>query len=923
MQEHWNNFYERFAATAERFGSRTAIELQHRDRVEVATYGELRNKAEAAAGYLASQYVRAGDTCAILADNDIAWCAAYLGILRLGAIAVPLDTHYAPPQIAALLRDSGAKMLFTTGRYAANVEEARRLAGSVLNLALLHGGHPKIESFEELRNTAGTPQPVGTVRTNDPAAILYTSGTTSDPKGVVLTHGNLLAEADAVFRTLRLDERDSILGVMPLYHSLAQMANLLLPFVVGARVIFLEEVSASELLKALRQHRPTIFCCVPQFFYLIHQRVFHNVAEGGWIQSAIFRMLLGTNTALRRMTGLNLGPFFFSAVHDVLGSQMRLLVTGGARFDASVGRDFYKLGFNLVEAYGLTETSGAATITRPGEGGQGSVGSPLPGIELKILPTEMNVGHEVSSGEVAIRGPIVMRGYFNRPDATADALKEDWLLTGDLGRLDRNGNLTITGRKKEVIVLSSGKNIYPEEVEAHYTQSAYIKELCVLGLMPPGEPAAERLHAIIVPDLEVMQARKVLNMKEVLRFDIENLSVLLPAHKRILSYEIQLEALPRTTTRKLKRYEIDRLVRMRGRETQRKEGAGEPASGEEAAWAENPEIARALEILREASHDKSAVRAEANLELDLGLDSIERVEVLTNLESVFGGKVSPEVAQSAYTVRRLVEAVRSQAPAPGLGRPANAWNKLLTDFPEDEPLFNDLLHPYRLFTLLGFIFLKISRLVARVLVGFRVTGIANLPKDGAYLLCPNHETYLDPFFLVSALPFRTFRNLIFVGASEYFATPLRRKAAKWMHLAPVDPDMNLVRALQAGAFGLRHGKVLVLFPEGERSIDGDVKKFRKGAAILSTHLQVPIVPVAFSGVFPIWPRNRAFCWRALLPWEKTQVKLHFGPPIHARRPPAPDSSQALAERHYADSTEELRQVVVDLQSTLRVETLSN
>ncbi len=144
-----------------------------------------------------------------------------------------------------------------------------------------------------------------------------------------------------------------------------------------------------------------------------------------------------------------------------------------------------------------------------------------------------------------------------------------------------------------------------------------------------------------------------------------------------------------------------------------------------------------------------------------------------------------------------------------------------------------------------------------------------------------------------------------------------------MHLAPVDPDLNLVRALQAGAFGLRHGKVLVLFPEGERSIDGDVKKFRKGAVILSTHLQVPIVPVAFSGVFPIWPRNRAFCWHALLPWEKTKVKLHFGAPIHARRPPAPDSSQALAERHYADSTEELRQVVVDLRSTLRVETLSN
>src|SRR6266849_6597764 len=922
MQQDWNNFYERFAATAGRFASHIAVQLVHRESVETVTYGELQKKAEAAARFLSSRKIQPGDRCAILADNDIAWCVAYLGILRLGAVAVPFDTHYTPQQIAKLLADSGAKIIFTTERHAGAVQEARGLAGTSVKLALLRGSHTNLESLPGFVNATDEPLPANVVTVNDAAVILYTSGTTSDPKGVVLTHGNLLAEAESVFARLKLDENDSILGVMPLYHSLAQLANLLLPFIVGARVIYLEEISASEMLRALREQRPTLFCCVPQFFYLIHQRVLRKVAESGRMRSMLFRSLLHLNGALRRVTRLNLGPIFFSAVHDVIGRKMRILVTGGARFDPAVGRDFYKLGFNLREAYGLTETSGAATLTPPGEGGQGSVGMPLPGIEVKIMPAASSADGTMS-GEIAIRGPIVMKEYFQRADATAEVVKDGWFLTGDLGRLDDRGRLTITGRKKEVIVLSSGKNIYPEEIEAQYAQSLFIKELCVLGLMPPGEPAAERLHAIIVPDLEVMQARKVLNMKEVLRFDIENLSVLLPAHKRILSYEIQLEALPRTTTRKLKRYEIDRLVRLRGRETERKEDAEEPASGEEAAWAANPEIARALEILREASHDKSSVRAEANLELDLGLDSIERVEVLTNLESVFGGKVSPEVAQSAYTVRQLVEAVRSQAPAPGLGRPANAWNKLLTDFPEDEPLFNDLLHPYRLFTLLGFIFLKISRLVARVLVGFRVTGIANLPKYGAYLLCPNHETYLDPFFLVSALPFRTFRNLIFVGASEYFATPLRRKAAKWRHLAPVDPDMNLVRALQAGAFGLRHGKVLVLFPEGERSIDGDVKKFRKGAAILSTHLQVPIVPMAFSGVFPIWPRNRAFCWRALLPWEKTQVKLHFGAPIHARRPPAPDSSQALAERQYADSTEELRQVVVDLQSTLRVETLSN
>ena len=505
MPEDWNNFYERFAATAERYGSHVAVELQRRDGVERATYAQLREQADAAAGFLASRGIRTGDACAILADNDIAWCAVYLGLLRIGALAVPFDTHYSPQQIATLLRDSGAKLLFTTARYVAAVEEARRLNGSSAEVVLLRGRHGDLPSFEELQKKEWPPLPAGKVTRGDPAAILYTSGTTSDPKGVVLTHGNLLAEAEAVFQVVNLGAEDSILGVMPLYHALAQMANLLLPFVVGARVIYLEEISTTELLKALRNYRPTAFCCVPQFFYNIHQRVLGKAAEGGWLRKMLFRTLLSANAALRHRLGLNIGPFVFSAVHDVLGSKMRFLITGGARFDPAVGRDFYRLGFGLFEAYGLTESSGAATLTGPGEGGHGFVGRPLPGVEVKIMPAAKNAENGDASGEIAIRGAIVMQGYFHRPDASAAVLRDGWFLTGDLGYLDAQGRLTITGRKKEVIILSSGKNIYPEEIEAHYLQSPYIAELCVLGLAAPGEPAAERLHAVIVPNLEVLR----------------------------------------------------------------------------------------------------------------------------------------------------------------------------------------------------------------------------------------------------------------------------------------------------------------------------------------------------------------------------------------------------------------------------------
>jgi len=921
MPEPWNNFYDRFAATADRFGDHAAIELQRHDTVEKCTYAELRNHAETAAVFLTSHGIQPGDTCAILANNEIAWCAAYLGILRLGALAVPLDTHYSPAQIATLLRDCNAKTIFTTNRYIAGVEEARRLADSSARVVLLRGHGPGVESLEGSQVIGLCPAPAVPIDSQAPAVILYTSGTTSDPKGVVLTHANLLAEAEAVFSAVQLDERDSILGVMPLYHALAQMANLLLPFVVGARVIFIEDVSPSSLLHALRQFQPTLFCCVPQFFYLIHERLLGRIAEGGKLKSALFRILLSTNGMLRQFTGLNIGPTLFSAVHDVLGRKMRFLVTGGARFDPSIGKDFHRLGFNLLEAYGLTETSGAATLTRIGEGGQGSVGKPLTGVEVRIMPDETAPKDGQPGGEIAIRGSIVMQGYFHRPDATAEVLKEGWLLTGDLGYLDSLGRLCITGRKKELIVLSSGKNIYPEEIEAHYAQSPFIKELCVLGQALPGKPLAERLHAVIVPDLEVMKARKVLNMKEVLRFDIENLSIHLPAHKRILSYEIQTEPLPRTTTRKLKRYEIARALQGHA-EAEKERTPDAPLNREEADWAADPLVAQALQLLREASHDQAAVRAGANLELDLGLDSIERVEALTNLEQLFGVSIPEEVAQSTYTVRQLVDAVRSRAGAPASDRPSAAWDKLFANLPEDEPLFNSLLETHHIVALLVFVLLKFANLLARFLVRFRVAGLENLPPKGAFLICPNHESYLDPFFLVSALPYGLFRKLFFVGASEYFATPLFAKAARWMHLVPVDPDANLLRAMQAGAFGLRHGMVLVLFPEGERSIDSEVKKFKKGAAILSTHLHAPIVPVAIRGTFSIWARNRAISWKSFLPWTATRVNLHFGSPMPSAVKPQPNSSPASREADYTVFTENLRQTVMDLRSAFTPESSS-
>jgi long-chain acyl-CoA synthetase len=903
-----SNFAARIGAVAQATPERTAIEqIATGGAVTPTSYGELDAQAARIAAWLVTQGLQPGDRAAILADNDARWIATYLGVLRIGAVAVPLDTAYKAAQVRTVLENSGARLLFTTQKYAATAQtavEGIAASGSTPSLLLISGAAPGIPDASVLADLSPQRE-VAPVAPDAAAVILYTSGTTADPKGVVLTHANLEAERSGAFAIVRVTEDDAILGVLPLFHALAQMANLLLPLAVGARVVFLDTVSSSTLVSALADRGITIFACVPQFFYLIHQRILSEAAKKGWLARTFLRTVMRVNAWTRDHLRVNPGRVLLGSIHRKLGARMRLFVTGGSKFDAAISRDLYGLGFTILNAYGLTETSGGATIVRPDDVFNESVGQPFPGVDIRILEPSASDERDddgKGDGEVLIRGPIVMREYYRRPDATAESLRDGWLHTGDLGRLDARGRLFITGRKKEIIVLSSGKNLYPEEIEAHYRQSAFIKELCVLGLARPGEPSAERLHAVVVPDEAVMRERGVVNLKELMRFEIESLAVQLPAHKRILSYDISLEPLPRTTTGKIRRFEIQKRLLAQAAASTDAEQA--PESADEAAWRGQPGRDAVLTLVAERL-DKPSIRPDANLELDLGLDSMERVELLTLLEQRQGTRVAAETRATIFTVRQLIEAVEAAPPAAGTTAAAGAegdasaelpWEALLSA-PIDPVLQADLARPKWLGVFVYYSALRLGSLLTRLVTGFRVTGREHLPARGPFLICPNHQAYLDPFFLAAALPFATVRQLFFVGAAEYFETPLMKRFARSVNLIPVDPDANLVTAMQAGAAGLRMRKVLILFPEGERSIDGEIKKFRKGAAILSSHLDAPIVPVALDGLYELWPRRRPLNWRRLLPWNARPIVVAFGPPLQARR------------GDYAAGTVDLRQAV--------------
>jgi long-chain acyl-CoA synthetase len=895
---HVPTLFSVFEETVRRFGSRVAVEVQRKDGLDRFSYHDLHALALDRAARLDAAGIQPGDRCAILAHNDAHWCAAYLAILARGAIVVPFDTNYSAQQVAIILRDSGARVLFVGERLKTTAEQAMAELQGVTTFDLHAAPAPPAD--------AAAAAPGRTLDADRPAVILYTSGTTSDPKGVVLSHANLIAERDAAFAVVDVGSADSVLGVLPLFHSLAQLANLLLPFAVGARVVYLETLSSQELVRALSDRQITIFACVPQFFYLIHERIMREVAKRGAVARAVFRLLLATSFRARRM-GMNLGPALFGKVHQQMGRQMRLFVTGGSKFDPAIGRDLYSLGFTILQAYGLTETSGAATINTPHEAHIDTVGRPLPGVDVRILPPE-NLGGENGDGEIAIRGPIVMHGYYGRPDATSAVMRDGWFLTGDLGRVDGEGRVTITGRKKEVIILANGKNLYPEEIEAHYRKSAFVKEICVTTLVTDDKPAGERLYAVVVPDMDVLREKKIVNAGDLLRFELEGLGAGLPSYKRVLGYEVSFEPLPRTTTGKLKRHEI--LKRLK--QAPHHDAPVGEATTEDLTWLEDPHVATAMTLVRRRAAEGVACLPTSNLELDLGLDSMERVELLTELEQQFAVDVPEEQVHHIFTLRQLIEAVRPTPeggpPAQGAALPSaptarergpsvdESWSVLLRELPpESDPVLGGLLQRRPFVEPLLF---ALGRILPRLLARMEVSGLEKLPREGAYLICPNHQSYLDPFFVCGVLPYRTLSQTFFVGAAEYFETPLTAWLARKINLVPVDADSNLVPAMKAGAFGLSHGKVLVLFPEGERSIDGTVKRFKKGAPILSRQLGVPVVPVAVKGVHELWPRGRAFNWRVVLPGSRARVRLQFGDPV-----------QFTDGESYADAANRLRAIV--------------
>src|SRR5882762_955734 len=546
----YRDLIELFETSTKRHATRVAMRIERDGLKEQYTYADVRELALRAAGFFASEGVKPGDRIMLVSQNAPEWGMTYFGVLKAGATCIPVDPDSSTDELLNFARAGDAAAVVISAR----LKEERSELSEKLKAAGL--GHVKLWTFAEVfelpdqqtedERIALLPQ---RVTAQSVASLIFTSGTTGRPKGVMLSHRNLTSMVSMLSSVFDMDTSDGVLSVLPLHHTFEFSTGFLTPLSRGAQITYLDELNSENLAKAIKNGHVTGMVGVPALWELLHRRIKNRLYENSdWIGKTAETMIKA-NAWLRDRMSVNLGPILFYPIHEGLGGRIRYFISGGSALSEKLQKDFQGLGFTILEGYGLTEASPVLTVTRPENRMlTGSVGRPLPGVEVKIADPDAS-----GVGEVIARGPNVMLGYYADEDATRSTLVERWLYTGDLGRLDDDGNLFLVGRSKEIIVDTNGKNVYPDELEEVYDTSPYVKELSIVGL---ADGIGEKVACLVVADDEydITLSRSELRRKVEEHF--REVSASLPYYKRVKVLQFTDMELPRTATRKVKRGEV-------------------------------------------------------------------------------------------------------------------------------------------------------------------------------------------------------------------------------------------------------------------------------------------------------------------------------------------------------------------------------
>ncbi len=802
-----------------RHGSRDALLIKPAFRYVRWSYKQLWEDSGRVATLLQRRGLVKGDQAILWGPNSPHWVLAFFGCIRAGVVLVPLDLRSAPDYVARVVSRTDPKIAFTS-----------RLTPKG-DVAL---GVPEI-TFEELEAAiAGLPDPAPVpIARDDLAEIMFTSGTTGDPKGVMITHRNLTANIEGIAQYITVAPSSRLLSILPLSHMYEQMGGLFMTLHSGAGVTYPTSRQPTVLARTMRERRITTMLMVPQALELLMNGIEREVARQG--RQRLWERLL----RIAERVPFGLRRHLFRTVHRQFGGKLDLIVSGGAPLDRELGRKWELLGVKVLQGYGATEASPVISNHTMRERRPDSTGRPLPNVQVRIS----------DRGEILVKGENVTPGYYNAPEETARAFEDGWYKTGDLGYFDDDGFLHIQGRVKDMIVLPSGQNVYPQDVQSILVKHPNVTDAVVVGL-PRG--ASVEVHAALILD-DPKAAREAVDWT----------NAQLAEQQRVRGFTVWPEEdFPRTHTLKVKnQVVIDAILRGADQQAPPTVPAARPAS---------PGPRGLVHIIAEVARTRPEdVPETASLGNDLDLDSLGRVELLSAVEAELGVYLDESQVAPETTVAQLAALVEEGSRRPPVVKfpvwGMRLWARMARGFLQQGLVFPLMTLAY----------------------GLRVSGRENLAGlTGPVLFASNHHLGLDNPLILKAVTRRWRRNLAIAAAAElwqnpvwWVLNPLLGNGFPIAREGPIRPSLeNLGRIIDRG------WSVLV-YPEGVLTVGGPMQPFMQGAGLIAVEGRVPVVPIRLEVTrfgMPSW-----------LPFlRRGRVEVRFGPPLTFT--PGADYQQATA-----------------------------
>ena len=731
---------------------------------------------------------------------------SFFAIWDSRATCVCIDASSTAEEMTYYIDNSDVTKIFTSNMQVEKVKEALNVLNKEIEIVIvdeINLDEIKIDENSSENLVINSPEK------EDTALILYTSGTTGKPKGVMLTFDNILANMDSLDVYKMYEETDITIALLPLHHILPLLGTGVMPLLYSATIVFLEDISSVALIDAMKKYKVTMLIGVPKLWEVMHKKIMDTINSKG-ITRFIFKLA-------KKINSLSFSKVIFKKVSEGFGGHIKFFVSGGSKLNPQITEDFHTLGIKICEGYGMTETSPIISYTPKNDIVPDSAGRVIKDVEVKIA----------DDNEILVKGRNVMKGYYKNPEATAEIIDKDgWLHTGDLGRLE-NGYLYITGRKKEMIVLSNGKNINPIEIETKISSMTnLISEIVVTEYN-------SILTAVIHPDLEKVKEEKIDNIYENLKWQVvDKYNQKTPDYKKILDVKIVNEDFPKTKIGKIKRFMIADMLDGKIEKQERKP---------EPDFEEYNKIKKYLVGIKEKE-----VYFDSHIEIDLGMDSLDMVEFQHFLELNYGIKEENLISKHS-TLLELANYIRDNRNQERIGN--LDWKEIIN---KD----TDAKLPSSSFVAIIFKFL--SFILFKTFFRVKVKGKEKIETERPTIFVANHQSFLDGFLFNYSVPLKVTKKTYFLATVVHFKSSIMKFMANSANVVLVDINKDIAEVMQILAKLLKENKNVAIYPEGLRTRDGKMNKFKKSFAILAKELNVDIQPYVINGAYDLFPADKKF-----------------------------------------------------------------